>query len=612
MQRDRRSEMPRRIRSLGRSCGAAVLSASLALGGPVRAQQAGATLGPLIEAVTEGKGPGEKVTGFRMARDAAAYRLPDADVAALGRALAGGSDAARTDSARDLGMKVLGFTSGGIAALGTLAEHALWVNGMSSLNNGLNNVGFVIALAQVARDAANGNDAAAVTGGVKAFMSFAISRWGWGALQIGGVALFVTDVLLTQWQSGLTGIATDVWTCRYQAWYKENGRSIGDWKVKAWELFLAAESRGDSSYETYIDGALNEYVGRAFRDTALDTYGDCGTSSFGDRDYIHRIIEAEHKAVLRRMLAEKVMPEIADRAWLRQVRGQIAEAEWRLKPKLNKEYLLDVTAYGVEGEARIVMPLPAGGEWSGKLRPEGTFKAKLTLYAVMKAGFPDTVRLETEAGTEERKLVMSGDRLTAMFGAPETPLVSRYTLSEGPQTCTVRRIAADGSVTTESATAEARPAAEVDFAMLANGAWVFGRYSPDGGWSPASPGTTTGTRITLGAPLHDNIRAFSGCSVGFLADDALAAGDCTVERFERKAVSAKVTIERICTAKASLDMAGVFSSLTGEGMTYFPLDGPEGKALVEILKRSMKEGVKGFEPGSVMVPGMPGMPGMPN
>jgi hypothetical protein len=563
-----------------------------------------------MEAVTEGKGPGERVVGFRMAKDAMSHRLPDADVAALGAALNAGNEAARVGIARDLGMKVLGFSAGAVAAVGTLAEHAIWLEGMSSLNNGLNNVGFVIALAQVARDAANGNDRAAVTGGVKAFMSFAISRWGWGALQIGGVALFVTDVILTQWQSGLTEIATDVWTCRYQAWYKEKGRSVGDWKVKAWELFLAAEAKGDSSYETYIDGVLNDYVGLAFRDPELATFGDCGSSSFGDRDYVHKIIAAEHKAVLQKMLAEKVMPEISDRAFLRQVRAQVAEAEWRLKPRLNKEYTLDITAYGVEGPARIVMPLPAGGEWGGKLRPEGTFKAKLTLYAVLKAGFPDTVRLETGSGSEERKLVMSGDRLTAMFGAPETPLVSRYHLSEGAQTCAVRRIAPDGSATVETASAEARPDTDVDFALMANGTWIFGRFSPEGGWSPASPGTTTGTRITLGAPLHDTIRAFDGCSVGFLADDSLAAGDCAVERFERKAVSARVTIERTCTARASLEMVGVFSSMSGAGMEYFPLDGPEGKALVEILRRSMKEGIKGFEPGSGMVPGMPPIPGM--
>ncbi|MCB6179092.1 hypothetical protein LHP98_13285 [Rhodobacter sp. Har01] len=596
------------LAALVRWAGMLVLSVSLTLAGSGTAQQLDTIVSPLIEVVTEGKGPGETVTGFRLAKDAAGKGLPDAAVLGLGQALAD-RDRARQESASvDMAMQTLGLSVGAVNAIGTMAESALWIDALGPTNQALNNLGLIVALAQMARDVSKGDDRAAATGGLKAYLSYAISRWGWGALQIGGVALFVTDVTLTQWQSGLTAIATDVWSCRYKAWYKANGRKVRDWKIKAWELYLAAEGKDGQSYDTYIDGVLNDYVGLAFRDGLLATYGDCSGSSFGDQEAIRQAIMAEHKAVLQKLLATRVMPEVAEWAWVRQLKGQVAEAETILKPRLNRKFRLEVTAYGVTGPARVVMPLPAGGEWAGRLREDGTFRAELTLYAVLKAGFPDTVRLETEGGVEERKLVMSGDRVTAMFGAPETPLVSRYRLTEGAQSCMVTRIAADGS-TTETTSDAARPAQEVDFAMLAGGTWVFGRYAPGAGWSPASPGITSGTAITLGAPLHDDIAGFDNCSIGFLTDDALAKGDCTVKRHARKAVSAKVTIERKCSASAGLEIIGVFTAMGGEGMQYMPLDGPEGEMMGEILKRSMAEGVKSFDLETL--PGMPPMTGLP-
>ena len=609
MQADRNFAPKPRMRAVFHGCVASVsvaLAAAGGWGGSARAQQLDAMIGPLIQVVTEGKGPNETVTGFRIAADADAHRLDNADVTALAQALTAGDQAGQTQAARDLGMQALGLSAGSIAALGTLAEHALWLDNLGPVNNALNNVGFVLALAQVARDAAKGDDRAAATGALKAYMGFAISRWGWGALQIGGVALFVTDVVLSQWQAGLTEIGVDVWSCRYQAWYKANGRSVQDWKVKAWTLFQEAEGKGDASYQIYIDGAVNDYVGLAFRDDLLATYGDCSASSFGDQAAIREIIMARHKAVVQKLLVAKVMPEISDRAWLRQLKAQVAQAETTLKEPLNRVFYLDVTAYGVTGPARVVLPLPAGGEWAGNLRPDGTFRASLTMYAVLKAGLPDTVRLETEAGVEERKLVMTGDTVTALFGAPQTAMVSRYSLSEDAQSCTIRRIAPDGSSTTKSGGGDARPDQTVDMGMLANGSWIIGRFSVDGGWAGASPGTITGDTMALGAPMFDNIRSISGCSLGLFDKGAMVELGCSVERYERKAVNARVTIERICTAPAKMELIGAFAPMNGQAMQYFPLDGAAGDMTAEILKKAIEGGGQSFDLNSI--PGMPPMP----
>ncbi len=39
-------------------------------------------------------------------------------------------------------------------------------------------------------------------------------------------------------------------------------------------------------------------------------------------------------------------------------------------------------------------------------------------------------------------------------------------------------------------------------------------------------------------------------------------------------------------------------------MAYYPLDGPEGQMIVEILKQSMKKGVTGGLPGMPSIPGV--------
>ncbi|WP_146347339.1 hypothetical protein [Falsiphaeobacter marinintestinus] len=597
--------------SLSRYCRTALLSAMCLLASPVATQTLQDSFGSLIQPITKGSGPSEHITGFRAASDAAQKRLDDDTVGQLGRALISQSGAAQREAELNLGIQILGDTQGSFGALGTLAEHALWVESFGDVNNAMNNIGLVLALAQVARDGWNGNDSAALTGGIKAWMNFVVGRFGTGAMQIGSVAVFVVDVTLREWQSGLSAIANDLWTCRYLAWYQEHPRKISEWTEEAWKLYLASEKDGQAAYATYIDAMLNSWVHRAFLDPEIATYGNCGGSSFGGRSYIEAAIEAENKAVLQKMLADKVMPIIGARAWDRTLKAQVRDAEASLMPKLNRTVTLEVTAYGYPGGTQVVMPLPAGGEWKGKLRDDGTFKAALTRFAILKARFPDKLRLEGPEGPEERGLILKGDKLVAMFGTPETPIVTRFTLSEHSGSCTIKRISKDGTVSQEQIDDPAHPDQAVDFAILRTGAWVFGQYAPDTGWKTTSPALGTGDAIDFGAPYFDRISGFSNCDMGFLTNSQIVEGTCRVTRYDEKQVSARTWIQRTCTAPASLELAGFFASvMTGE-MTWYPLDGPEGAMLVQILNMGLQKGFSGGAPdlsGQNMFPGMPSVP----
>lgn len=557
-----------------------------------QAQAGNTDIGPLLIPVTEGRGPGEHVVEFKIAADALSHRLPDDPVSALGQALLDKNRSAERIAAEELARQAFGDRLGVVSAAGTLAEHALWLDQFSSVNEAMAIVGLGLGFAQVARDAAAGRDDAALTGGIKTWMNFAISKWGWRSAQIGGVALFVVDIVLREWQSGITEIATDIWTCRYQAWYRAHPRSVGEWKAKIWEVYQTAETEGAGPFANYVDGLLNEYVARAFADELLPSYGECSGSSMGlEHSLVQRIVMAEHKKLLEQMLAAKVMPEIADRAFLRSLRAQIRLAETHLKPRLNKAMLLEVTAYGYPAGARVVMPLPAGGEWAGKLRDDGTFRAKLTKFAILKAGYPDTIRIETADGIEERKLAISGDRLLAMFGSPQTPVVARYTLSEGAGTCRVSRTSRDGSREQQNVDVPARAPQPVDFALLANGSWVFGQFDLSSGWTTASPGVAKGASISFGAPYFDAVSSIEDCSMGFLVEDTIAQGKCTIRRSDSKQVSADITLARQCSAPARLALAGVFASVVTGDMQYYPVEGAEGRAIVNLLKQSIRKGV---------------------
>lgn len=572
---------------------------------PVVAQNApsGPPPGALMVATTEGKGPGERVIAFAAAPDAARAALPDAAVRAAMTSLGAEAATARAEAELELGLTAVGDSIGTLGLWATMVEHGLFIAEFAPVNNALTNIGGVFALAQVSRDVWNGQNDAALADGIKGWLGFAASKWGWGALQIGSAAMFIVDATLREWQKGLVEIASEGLWCPYIAWYHDHGRPVSAWKKRAWDLFLQSERDGQISFADALDDELDSYLRLAFDDPMWITAGDCGTSTMGlGHAPTEAKLTAAYKGMLSAMLAQKVLPEIGERAWRRNLDAQIDWANTHLVPRLNATLTLEITAYGAPEGSRVVMPLPAGGTWGGKLRPEGTFKAQITRYALARAGFPDTVRLEGGAQPEERRLMLAEGRLTAMFGTPETPLVSRYRLTEQPGSCAIARIAPDGSRQDETATAEARPAQDLDMAMLPGGGWVMGAFRPEGGWSVASPGLAdAGGRLTFGAPLWDGITGFSGCQMGFLTDDSVAQADCRVERSDSKQVSARTRIDRRCTAPARLELIGVHTAMMGGEMTYYDLDGPQGKILADVLRQSINRGVVG---------GMAGLPGM--
>lgn len=571
---------------------------------PIAAQTLAEAISPLMIVETKGRGPGEKIVRFLPAPNAEDYSFPDAEIVALSTALTEKNRAAARAARIALGIKAFGSTQGAFGAMGTLGEHAAYMKSFSRVNNALNNIGLVLALAQVSRDVANGNTAEALYGSIKAMVNYGIGRFGSSALQIAGVATFVVDVTLSEWQAGLTDIGVGVWACRYKAYYDAHGMTVSDWKIKALELYEFATKDGNASwFNIYLDGAVNEYVHRAFPSGALELYSECNGSSFGDTESIKRTIEEAYKGILEQMLAKKVLPEISDRIWRDYLRQQVANANAELKPQLNQTYLLEVTAYNAPEGARIVIPLPNGGKWGGPLRADGTLKGKLTYYALMKAGFPMEARYESAEGSQTQELVIADGRMTTVFGVPNTPLVVRYKIEEGAQSCTLDRIEAGQPTTVSTQTRPARAETFIDMATVMDGTvsstMFMGKFDVETqGWAPASPGRITTKAMVFGSPYHDGIQSMENCSFDLLTNANLVQGECTIERLERKAVSSSVTIERICISPASMELVGIFTSLSGGDAQYYAMDTPAGKAAIKFLQDAMRYATEGGYPTS--------------
>ncbi len=552
---------------------------------------------PFITYTIKGSGPTEEVVAFKAAEDLSRYALPDSAITNLSGAIVTNDTTRQQEAAFSTFMQAVGDLQGGLGALGTLAQHAAYIDALGDINTGLNNVGLALGAFQVYRDAIKGEKKAAVTGAVKTWVNFAVGRWGWSAAQIGSVAAFVVDITLREWQSGLLDIAHDVWWCRYTTYYRKDGkRTVNDWKVKVWELYQRSQRSQSTPFQKLLDDELDAFVHKAFS-ANLALFSDCSgpgsASSFGGAvKSVQDKLAAEHRATIEAMLVKQVFPEVADRIWRQNVGRQVDDLNLLRVPDLNQKLNLEVTAYDVTGPAKVAIPLPGGKRWTGKLKPDGTFQTQVTKWALVKAGLPDTIELETENGVETRPIAIVGNRIIAIFGTPKVSLISDYRWSEGPQHC-ITSGGTSGVVITDLPANDT----SVHLAQLREGVFILGHYDAGAGtWTLASPGSTTAKGLAFGPPNLDHVQSLTGCDLGFLSGGGIAKGGCTVKRLEFKAVSARVTLKRYCESTVKLDLVGAYTTMAGK-LQYFSFEGEQGKALRGVLGLSIEKGIEGGAAG---------------
>lgn len=240
--------------------------------------------------------------------------------------------------------------------------------------------------------------------------------------------------------------------------------------------------------------------------------------STSDFQSVRDALNAAHRRRLILRLMREVLPEVAARAFIMDLRQQLLASTQRLRDELNAPLELVVTALELDGPVQLAIPRPAGGVWrpARLLQPGQTLRLRMTRMAWLRAGGPDLIRLERPDGAlEARFSFRESQRAQVVFGAAESPAAFSFRVSEGAQNCAASVRQPGGQVENAVFSRPARGEwslhasqmqTQADGSMLA----IYGRYAPQPGqWEAASMSSITlndaSSRVTFTEPLFDDL-----------------------------------------------------------------------------------------------------------
>lgn len=491
-------------------------------------------LRPVLEPLTVRQGrPDETLDRYRLAPelvDALRGRLSSAalvrnyQLSRIGQDAIADAAASDDETLRIEGWNQFSFWYGMGGSGLAFAETALDFGGLSNTNAAMTNLGLLMLSWQLTLDLSRGDNAAAGQNAWRGMIGYTLGRFGTSALQIANVGVFLIDQSLqavgttawaereASWRNGYRRYYTEVEAAMSAAQVRERyilpptlqervaeintrtsgGRTMNDWRVLLWHYYRAA--RTPSGFQALLEREVSAYVTRFWADPLMESYLPGGLAAGSSlTTEIRTRIETEHRRDLTLRLAREVLPDIAARAWIFDMQTQAATLTTETRDELNARRQVVVTAYGLDEPTRVVMPLPAGGEWRATLRPGQSRVLELTNLALLRAGFPDTLRLEGPDGPQETSFSLVGqERAIVVFGQPQATNVLGMAVTEGAQSCarTLRQTAhPDQAPTVEPM--DPRPARAPWVLHMtgmnpASGAGLLGQYVANAGWSDAS------------------------------------------------------------------------------------------------------------------------------
>lgn len=292
----------------------------------------------------------------------------------------------------------------------TLAEQALFVDGLSGINTAMTNIGLLLGGAQVLLDINSGDTPAALVNSYKTMQSFIIGRLGTRIMQIGGVFAASVDYFLTYVRTSSWQAFEDKIGISYKAYYSNddyaNVRSINEWKIRVHEIYedslYAANNSKMDNFKNKLDAEIRSYAKRFWQD--LDAGGLDSLVEMSDRNFFFNTdpvvtqeyrdrIEAKFRADLMKQLIKRVFPEIAQRAWKNLARDQVYAMNGAYREGFNRTYTLEISAKDLAEDAEFRVHRNRGKYWRGVLTPDKSSKVKITRLAYLKAGFPTRVTL---------------------------------------------------------------------------------------------------------------------------------------------------------------------------------------------------------------------------
>lgn len=455
-------------------------------------------LPPFLKLVTEGSGPMEKIT--RIERVPGAKLAPRASILALANETGAGKAAELSTELMNQGIGLFGDGFGAVSSGNTFLVHGLQINSLGSLDTAFTWAGLVTTAISAANDFANDRPTEGVAGSLKGFMGFAISNWGWSAVQVGGISLYFVDITFREWAKGTVNAGLDNFRKVYRESFRDDPRGVNEWKRVAWEKYLVAEQWQDKKrdpaanvFGTLMQAEIARYTAREFTPEMLLNWDKAkvGWGMLGDQARVEEALAKEYATEIEAMLLTRVYPELARKAGERSVARMVAKLNADLVPDLNKIVVLEVLAWGAPEGAEVSVPLVQGKPWGGTLDATGAFRMEFTRFAFVKAGLPGKVILRRDGGEETRDVRIVGGKMVAIFGEPQAAIISRFKLVDGPRACILtERDAQTGKlINLRTMGLPALADSQLDMAVLPSGTVIAGAYDGAAGkWTSAAPG----------------------------------------------------------------------------------------------------------------------------
>lgn len=484
------------------------------------------------------------------------------------------------------GWNQFSFWFGMGSAGAAFAETALEFGGLSRTNAAMTNLGLLMLGWQLTLDLSRGDNTAAGTNAWRGMIGYTLGRFGTSALQIANVGMFLID-------QSLQAVGTTAWAEReanwrrgYQRYYTESeasvtrsqrtetyilaptlaervaeinsrtsgGRSMNDWRMLLWHYYRSARTPG--GFRALLEREVTAYVARFWDDPFMESYLPAGLAAGSSlTNAIRERIEAEHRRELTLRLAQEVLPDLAARAWILEMQARAATLTEETRDELNARRQVVVTAYGLDAPTRVSMLRPNGGSWGATLRPGQSRVLELTNLAILRAGFPDTLRLDGPDGPQEASFSLAGEeRAVVVFGQPQATNVLGMAVTEGAQRCArTRRQTAQPDSDPVVVPMDPRPARAPWVLHMSgldpvSGSGLMGRYVANQGWAEAS-------MITMAAGGDDAASPTTHLSEPHV--DALSQMQCLVDVSSLQ--SAAAMAEYITSVGASLPMLCTFT-----------------------------------------------------
>lgn len=610
------------VRSALRRLLASTLIAAGALAMPdgLAAQQGGGLQTILME--TEGKGPQERVTRFVVNPEA---RRPGIDRAIFH------SDEMLQTLAEDQTEIEIGriesrvreeqwqnfsnITGGAGAVIGVVSKF----DALQTLDGLLTGLGVAVTAVQVYSDLAAGRPRHAAAAAFRGSTGFAIARYGSTALQLGALASFIVDYSLTSFATEAWRARTDGWRQAYTLYFTERGRRAEQWQPIIENIMRNAGSEG--AFRTALDAELQAYASRPWNDPRFSediaiAAGEDGRVGFarGDQSLTEEIrstLEDEHTVRLTAMLLRDVFPRATHQLWLEALEDLARRANRQIVPEANRPWGLQIDAPLIEEPTALTLQSGTEQSWRGMIEPGTPLRLRMTTLAFVRAGGLERVILHLPEGDIEQEITWDGRLGEAIFAAPEPEplLVTAYRRQEGAASCEVEHSLPDGTTRHSTETRSAPAPDTVHFGPGADGRYLFGRFSIDGGWQPGAIGRPEGSGFLFGPPHFDNITALQDCSGGLLEGDFLADASCTLIRediihtaFKDHGDGASVVIgdataedigipaPRRCRAPVTLSLRGAYLPAM-DGWQYHSLEGEAGRVLRDALRQGIMRGI---------------------